>query len=99
MFSESAEKPGTESSANQFTKEEQRLYQVQFEEGYNVPDPKYEAWLSLNHPASCKSDVSSSAHQESLSSAGKSSDVLSDILSLPQSEQRSLKKEKGRYKL
>ena len=39
VFSESSEKPSTESSANQFTEEEQRLYQVRFEEGYNVPDP------------------------------------------------------------
>ena len=45
---------------------------------------------------SCKSDVSSSAHQELLpSSAGKSSDVLSDILSLPQPEQRSLNRKKA----
>ena len=96
VFSESTEKPSTESSANQFTEEEQRLYQVRFEGGYNVPDPKYEAWVLLNHPASCKSDVSSSAYQESLpSSAGKSSDVLSDILSLPQPEQRSLNRKKA----
>ena len=93
VFSESTEKPSNESSAYQFTEEEQRLYQVRYEEGYNVPDPKYEAWMSLNHPAS---DVGSSAHQESLpSSTGKSSDVLSDILSLPQPEQRSLKKKKA----
>ena len=42
VFSESAEKPSTENSAFQFTEEEQRLYQVRYEEGYNVSDPKYE---------------------------------------------------------
>ena len=42
VFSESAEKLSTENSVFQFTEEEQRLYQVRYEEGYNVSDPKYE---------------------------------------------------------
>lgn len=42
VFSKSTE---TESSTYHFTEEEEKLHQVQ--KGYNVPDPKYKAWLSL----------------------------------------------------
>ena len=52
VFSKSAdqlEKPSAKSDTIQFTEKEETLYQKQFEEGYDVPDPKYEAWVSLNH--------------------------------------------------
>ena len=100
VFSKSAEeleKPSAKSATIQFTEKEETLYQKRFEEGYDVPDPKYEAWVSLNHPASCtsRSDVSPVANPKSLpSSTTTSSDVLSDLLSLPL-PQRSSKKKKA----
>ena len=53
---------------SKITEKEETLYQKRFEEVYDVPDPKYEAWVSLNHPASCtkSSHVSPIANLESL---------------------------------
>ena len=49
----------TESSGNaevvpveSFTAEEEVLYTTRYTEGYNVNDPKYVAWLRINHPDS-----------------------------------------------
>ena len=91
VFSKSAEeleKPSAKSTTIRFTEKEETLYQKRFEEGSDVPDPKYKAWVSLNHPASCTSryNVSPVANPKSLpSSTTTSSDVLSDLpLPLPQ---------------
>lgn len=51
-----------------FSIEEELRYVTRFEEGYDVPDPKYEAWLTLNHPEVVSSNPSASVHQTTPSS-------------------------------
>ena len=46
MAGESNEVATTES----FTAEEEILYNTRYAEGYNVHDPKYISWLTINHP-------------------------------------------------
>ena len=41
-----------------FSVEEELRYATRFEEGYDIPDPKYEAWLRLNHPTGVSSKPS-----------------------------------------
>ena len=72
-----------------FLKEQETLYKRRFEEKYDViNDPDYLAWVKINHP---ELDVSSAEVSSSVSSdhphstiSTKSSDVLSQILVLPE---------------
>jgi hypothetical protein len=41
----------------EFTADEEKKFSVRYQEGYNIPDERYEAWLAVNHPES--------VHQES----------------------------------
>jgi len=36
--------------ASSFMPEEEHLFLRRFEEGFNLPDPRYISWLRLNHP-------------------------------------------------
>lgn len=72
-----------------FSAEKESLYRKRFEEGYNVSDPEYIAWLRINHPEfdvsgtfSDSSSLASSKKHSSCASDKQSSD-LSDILVLP----------------
>ena len=38
-----------------FSPEKEDLYKKRYEEGYNVDDPDYIAWLKINHPTSVSS--------------------------------------------
>ena len=38
-----------------FSPEEEDLYKKRYEEGYNIDDPNYIAWLKINHPTSVSS--------------------------------------------
>ena len=48
----SAESSGNveDAAVESFTAEEEVLYNTRYAEGYNVHDPKYVAWLRINHP-------------------------------------------------
>ena len=39
-----------------FTTEQERLYEHRFQEGYDVKDPSYEAWVRINHPGDANSE-------------------------------------------
>ena len=74
-----------------FTVEQETLFAKRFEEGYDLKDPTYVAWLKLNHPevavsvtGSDKSSEFSSQHTASVSVS--SSEVLSEVLVLPASK-------------
>ena len=63
------------------------MLQARFEEGYDIPDPKYEAWRRINHPNVVSSNLcvsilhttpcSSSASFSSLSSSRQHNIMLS----------------------
>ena len=95
----------TESSLDNtlFTQEEQKLYQKRYEEGYNIPDPSYVAWLKIYHPSivlsaasSENSSLPSSASCTNFSSEPRSntSDVLSEILVLPKPKTASSRRQR-----
>ena len=33
-----------------FTPEQHKLYQIRYTEGFDLPDPDYQAWLDIYHP-------------------------------------------------
>ena len=43
-----------------FTPEQERLYKHCFQEGYDVKDPSYEAWVQFNHPGDVNSECCNS---------------------------------------
>ena len=55
-----------------FSIEEELRYATRFEEGYDIPDPKYEAWLRLNHPNVVSSNPSVTILQTTPSSSSAS---------------------------
>ena len=69
-----------------FSPEQEALYRRRFDEGYDVNDPDYIAWMRLNHPEVAVSATSSSSDQKATSSNKLSSpsDTLSEILAFPQ---------------
>ena len=54
-------------SDSSFTEEENKLFETRYNEGYNVPDERYELWLSLKHPNSPASTVPSISPLDSAS--------------------------------
>ena len=56
-----------------FSIEEELLYATRYEEGYDIPDPKYEAWRRLNHPVVVSSNPTVSTLQTTPSSSSASS--------------------------
>ena len=89
-----------------FSPEKVELYKKRYEEGYDLDDPSYTAWLKINHPTevcsnttkSSSSLVSGKLLKESRDSAysGKSKfssgDALSGILALSRPEPRTKSK-------
>ena len=82
-----------ESGSPLFSPELEACYQKMYEEGYNLKDPGYVAWLKINHPemdiSDSFSDSSSKKHSHVSndtrpSKASSSSDVLSELLVLPE---------------
>ena len=74
-----------------FTPEEEVLYKRRYDEGYDLADPGYMAWLKINHPelssayGNCStSDTSTSNSAEVATCRAKSPDVLSQLLVLPE---------------
>ena len=74
-----------------FSPEKEDLYKKRYEEGYNVDDPDYIAWLKINHPTSVSSIYSGSSSFSVIVSTGfqspssreSSAGVLADVLVLP----------------
>ena len=80
---------------NLFTREQESLYKRRFEEGYDVHDPSYIAWLRINHPdTSPPCSVSAVSTQKSSLTGSSSSGILSELLVLPQPEKKSNRKRK-----
>ena len=74
-----------------FSPELEKLYQKRFEEKYDLQDPDYIAWLKINHPelntsgSVTLSDTSSEKLSlTSSSSKAPESDILSEVLVLPE---------------
>ena len=100
----------TSTDCSLFTPEKQRLYEKRYEEGYDVHDPEYEVWLRITHPIDARSEPRSDASVQSTSSPSSSllysaptcvhsssgsSDVLREMLVLPQPKERSQKRKKA----
>lgn len=81
-----------------FSIEQQELYEKRHQEGCDINDPDYMAWLKINHPCSISS--THGACSESLSSCASAtkqsseSSILDDILSLPKPVVKTTKKRK-----
>jgi len=58
-----------------FTSEEKALYERRFQEGYDIPDPSYLAWLKITHPAAV---VSAPTSEAALSVSGSQGELLSE---------------------
>lgn len=89
-----------------FTAEQETLYKTRLEEGYDLEDPSFVAWLKINHPgvpvsvhgsdtASESTYISPMSGPLSVSSTHTcSSDILSEVLALPKPKTPT-KKRKG----
>jgi len=78
-----------------FTKEQESLYSKRYQEGYDLDDPSFVAWLKINHPDKCVSVSSASTLSTGTPPSDKitpcnetlpsscSSDILSEVLVLP----------------
>ena len=84
----------SECSSPLFSPEKEALYQKRYDEGYDLKDPEYVAWLKMNHPDAEVSTCSMATMEKSSSSlvfagscsSGKSQasqSSLSEILVLP----------------
>ena len=56
-----------------FTKEQESLYLKRYEEGYDLDDPGFVAWLKINHQDKCVSVVSAPSTSTGASSFDKAS--------------------------
>ena len=88
------ESTSVKTACSLYTAEQQKLYERRYEEGYDVQDPEYEAWLKITHPMDTRSVVSSSASVKMSNSASSCSDILHEMLVLPEPKQASKKKKK-----
>ena len=93
----------SEPSSPLFTKEQESLYSRRYEEGYDLDDPGFVAWLKINHPDQCVSVRSAPSFSTSTPNsdmvcptgtppASGASDVLSEVLVLPHPESPKRKK-------
>ena len=60
------QQPPTESSQDGsedplFSPDKVKLYKKHYEEGYNLDDPSYTAWLKINHPTEVCSNTTKSS--------------------------------------
>ncbi len=56
-FSSESVAPNSEEPRDQtFTEEEERRFQIRFDENYDLYTPRYVAWLEVNHPAALPED-------------------------------------------
>ena len=64
-----------------FTPEKHALFEKRYQEGYDIPDVEYKAWLQIMHPVDAKSGVSSD--RSSSSSRVTPNSILQEMLVLP----------------
>ena len=67
------------STISVFSPEEETLFRTRYEEGYDLPDPRFQEWIAINHPKDSKSCSSMVTHV-----SDSSSSVLAEVLKLPQ---------------
>ena len=67
-----------------FSKEQGALYQRRYEEKYDIKDPDYLTWVKINHPETNVSSTEVSSVSSDHPNSTKSSEVLSEILVLPE---------------
>jgi len=77
-----------------FSQEKEALYQRRFEEKYDVKDPDYLAWVKITHPEVDVSSTEVSSVSSGQLGSTKSSDVLSEILVLPEPKGKPTRKKK-----
>ena len=87
--------PNEPSDCSPFTPEKAAQFRKYYEEGYDVENPEYRAWLRINHPDDCNSAPSEcSSGPLGISSSSHSSDI-SDVLVLPQAQSSKPSKRKS----
>lgn len=99
---------GSDADSTLFTTEQQKLYEQRYQEGYDLTDPEYTAWLRITHPIDTVSEPRSDTSLTSLSprsngtsqvlscsSTSSSSFVLRDVLVLPQPKPKPARKRKA----
>ena len=78
-----------------FSPEQEAMYQRRYEERYDISDPSYIAWLKIYHP---EAEVSGTSSIDTSLSSGKqgsnSSDILSELLVLPEPQAKPATKRK-----
>ena len=95
-----SEKSSSLQSNAQFSPDKVQLYQKRYKEGYDLPDLEYQQWLEFYHPAGDDSTSSKVTHasggKRAVSSCSESgSDVLSEVLKLPEPKPSSRRRRKG----
>ncbi|XP_011403833.1 PREDICTED: stress response protein NST1-like [Amphimedon queenslandica] len=86
-----------------FTIEKEELYGKRFQEGFDIPDPGYAAWLKINHPEIALSTTGTSTTMSSKPNSASrvdkqqvaSSDVLHQVLVLPVPQQQKQRQREG----
>ena len=81
-----------------FSPEQEALFRRRYEEKFDLPDPEYQKWLAINHPEDVKLSGSMVTHisgSRSVQSSGTSSDVLSEVLKLPEPQPPKRKRKAG----
>ena len=77
------------SSNKLFTLEQHNLFQRRFDEGYDLKDAEYSAWLKLHHPEIGSPPASSSEKSDNSSSF----DAVKELLVLPKPKSKSQRKQ------
>ena len=72
------------SSPQLFSPEKEALFRKRYDEGYDIKEPEYVAWLKINHPETDVSTCSTGKSPSISSSSQASHSSLSEILVLPQ---------------
>ena len=67
-----------------FTPEQDALYERRFQEGYDIPDPSYAAWLKINHPLSLTLLSHRRRSATRISASSRTSGSLNGLLKLPE---------------
>ena len=94
----SSESSASDSLVSNFSADQEALFRRRYEEGYDLPDPVYRQWLSVNHPEDTKSSGSMVTHvsdSQMVHSSSTASDVVSEVLKLPEPQLPKRKRKPG----
>jgi len=75
-----------------------RLFRRRYEEKFDLPDPEYQKWLAINRTQDVKSSGFMVTHifgSVSVQNSGTSSNVLSEVLKLPEPQPPKEKRKAG----